>query len=82
MEVMSMCMFRLMRRAPLSDMPRQFTKLSCTKAVAGTVLTVLSKFFTLTVVRSILNTSPSTPYFEKDPIAHFDKVVHVNLEVG
>ena len=39
-----MWILRLMRLAPLSDIPRQLTKLSCTKAVAGTVLTVLSKF--------------------------------------
>ena len=60
-EVMSMWMLRFILRAPDSDIPRQFTKLSLTNAVAGIVLRVLSKFWTFTVVRSMLITSPSTP---------------------
>ena len=64
-DVMSILIFRLILRAPESSIPLQFTKLSDTNAIAGTVLMVLSKFFTFTVVRSILSTSPSTPYLEK-----------------
>lgn len=62
-ELMSMPSARLMRRPPDCDMPRQFLKLSVTKALVGMAEMVLSQLLILTVCSPMSITSPSAPYW-------------------